>query len=155
NPTERYSLTQISSETKRHGGGDRQPGLWRSIWPGTRRLSFATGARRPADQSASRAERIVRSRVSWETLNHETQRRADPDHARRQPATPAGLARPAARTLQTSPVFTEARRRRQTLEHRLAQLVQLGSPQARYVGRTKALFQVLMTASPEFSPTRI
>jgi len=53
----------------------------------------------------------------------------------------------AARTFQASPAFTEARRRRQTVEHRLARLVQLGIRQARYVGRTKTLFQVLMAAA--------
>jgi len=53
----------------------------------------------------------------------------------------------AARTFQASPAFGEARRRRQTVEHRLARLVQLGIRQARYVGRTKTLFQVLMAAA--------
>jgi hypothetical protein len=53
----------------------------------------------------------------------------------------------AARTFQASPAFAEARRRRQTVEHRLARLVQLGIRQARYVGRTKTLFQVLMAAA--------
>jgi transposase len=53
----------------------------------------------------------------------------------------------AARAFQTSPAFGEARRRRQTVEHRLARLVQLGLRQARYVGRTKTLFQLLMAAA--------
>lgn len=53
----------------------------------------------------------------------------------------------AARTFQVSPAFAEARRRRQTVEHRLARLVQLGIRQARYVGRTKTLFQRLMAAA--------
>jgi hypothetical protein len=53
----------------------------------------------------------------------------------------------AARTFQASPAFAEARRRRQTVEHRLARLVQLGLRQARYVGRTKTLFQLLMAAA--------
>jgi hypothetical protein len=53
----------------------------------------------------------------------------------------------AARTFQASPAFGEARRRRQTVEHRLARLVQLGLRQARYVGRTKTLFQLLMAAA--------
>jgi hypothetical protein len=53
----------------------------------------------------------------------------------------------AARTYQASPAFAEARRRRQTVEHRLARLVQLGIRQARYVGRTKTLFQLLMAAA--------
>ena len=33
------------------------------------------------------------------------------------------------------------------MEHRLARLVQLGLRQARYVGRTKTLFQLLMAAA--------
>jgi hypothetical protein len=33
------------------------------------------------------------------------------------------------------------------VEHRIARLVQLGIRQARYVGRTKALFQLLMAAA--------
>lgn len=52
-----------------------------------------------------------------------------------------------ARTLQQSPAFAEVRRRRQVVEHRLARLVQLGIRQARYVGRTKTLFQVLLAAA--------
>jgi hypothetical protein len=53
----------------------------------------------------------------------------------------------AARAFQASPAFAEARRRRQTVEHRLARLVQLGLRQARYVGRTKTLFQLLLAAA--------
>jgi hypothetical protein len=53
----------------------------------------------------------------------------------------------AARALQVSPVFAEYRRRRQVVEHRIARLVQLGIRQARYVGRTKTLFQLLMAAA--------
>jgi DDE family transposase/transposase-like protein DUF772 len=53
----------------------------------------------------------------------------------------------AARAFQASPAFAEARRRRQTVEHRLARLIQLGLRQARYVGRTKTLFQLLMAAA--------
>src|SRR5712692_8956828 len=52
-----------------------------------------------------------------------------------------------ARELQTSPAFDEARRRRQVVEHRIARLVQLGIRQARYVGRTKTLFQVCLAAA--------
>jgi hypothetical protein len=52
-----------------------------------------------------------------------------------------------ARKLQQSPAFAEARRRRQAVEHRIARLVQLGIRQARYVGRTKTLFQVLLAAA--------
>ena len=52
-----------------------------------------------------------------------------------------------ARDLQASPAFDEARRRRQVVEHRIARLVQLGIRQARYVGRTKTLFQVCLAAA--------
>jgi len=52
-----------------------------------------------------------------------------------------------ARELQASPAFAEARRRRQVVEHRIARLVQLGIRQARYVGRTKTLFQVCLAAA--------
>ena len=52
-----------------------------------------------------------------------------------------------ARALQRSPAFTEARRRCQVVEHRIARLVQLGIRQARYVGRTKTLFQVCLAAA--------
>ena len=37
--------------------------------------------------------------------------------------------------------------RRVVVEHRLARLVQLGVRQARYLGRTKTLFQLLMAAT--------
>jgi hypothetical protein len=52
-----------------------------------------------------------------------------------------------AREFQASPDFAEARRRRQVVEHRIARLVQLGMRQARYVGRTKILFQVCLAAA--------
>src|SRR6266849_512353 len=52
-----------------------------------------------------------------------------------------------ARELQASPVFDEARRRRQVVEHRIARLVQLGIRQARYFGRTKTLFQLCLAAA--------
>ncbi len=52
-----------------------------------------------------------------------------------------------ARELQASPVFDQARRRRQVVEHRIARLVQLGIRQARYFGRTKTLFQVCLAAA--------
>jgi transposase len=52
-----------------------------------------------------------------------------------------------ARQLQASPAFADARRRRQVVEHRIARLVQLGIRQARYVGRTKTLFQVCLAAA--------
>lgn len=53
----------------------------------------------------------------------------------------------AARAFQHSPAFAAVRHRRQAAEHRLARLVQLGIRQARYVGRTKTLFQLLLAAT--------
>jgi Transposase DDE domain len=52
-----------------------------------------------------------------------------------------------ARAFQASEAFAEVRRRRQTVEHRLARLVQLGLRQARYVGRAKTLFQLALAAT--------
>lgn len=52
-----------------------------------------------------------------------------------------------ARALQHSPEFDAYRKARQAAEHRLARLVQLGIRQARYVGRQKTLFQLLMAAT--------
>ena len=52
-----------------------------------------------------------------------------------------------ARAFQASPAFDAVRRRRQTAEHRIARLVQLGIRQARYVGRAKTLFQLAMAAA--------
>ena len=52
-----------------------------------------------------------------------------------------------ARELQASAAFDEARQQRQVVEHRIARLVQLGIRQARYVGRTKTLFQVCLAAA--------
>ena len=52
-----------------------------------------------------------------------------------------------ARALQHSEAFGQYRDRRQVVEHRLARLVQLGMRQARYFGRAKTLFQLLMTAT--------
>jgi hypothetical protein len=53
----------------------------------------------------------------------------------------------AARAFQQSPAFAEVQRRRQTAEHRLARLVQLGLRQARYIGRTTTLFQLALAAT--------
>jgi len=53
----------------------------------------------------------------------------------------------AAREVQRSPAFAEARRRRQVAEHRIARLVHLGIRQARYCGRTKTLFQLYLAAA--------
>jgi len=52
-----------------------------------------------------------------------------------------------ARAFQKSEAFGECRRRRQVSEHRLARLMQLGMRQARYFGRVKTLFQLLMAAT--------
>ncbi len=52
-----------------------------------------------------------------------------------------------ARALQHSDAFAEYRQLRQVVEHRLARLIQLGLRQARYFGRTKTLFQLLITAT--------
>jgi len=52
-----------------------------------------------------------------------------------------------ARALQYSEAFVEYRKRRQVSEHRLARLMQLGIRQARYFGRAKTLFQLLMAAT--------
>jgi hypothetical protein len=52
-----------------------------------------------------------------------------------------------ARALQRSPAFGEVRRRRQVVEHRIARLVQLGIRQARYIGRTRTLFQLCLAAA--------
>ena len=52
-----------------------------------------------------------------------------------------------ARALQHSEVFVEYKQRRQVSEHRLARLMQLGMRQARYFGRAKTLFQLLMAAT--------
>jgi hypothetical protein len=52
-----------------------------------------------------------------------------------------------ARAEQAGPAGRELRTRRQVVEHRIARLVQLGIRQARYFGRTKTLFQLLMAAA--------
>jgi transposase len=53
----------------------------------------------------------------------------------------------AARAEQAGPAGREHRARRQVVEHRIARLVQLGIRQARYFGRTKTLFQLLLAAA--------
>jgi transposase len=52
-----------------------------------------------------------------------------------------------ARAFQNSLQFQPYRQMRQTAEHRLARLVQLGIRQARYFSRRKTLFQLLMAAT--------
>jgi hypothetical protein len=53
----------------------------------------------------------------------------------------------AARSWQRSAEFDDFRKQRQVVEHRIARLVQLGIRQARYFGRRKTLFQVLLAAT--------
>ena len=53
----------------------------------------------------------------------------------------------AARTFQHSEAAVPYRRLRQTVEHRIARLVQLGLRQARYFGHRKTRFQLYMTAT--------
>ncbi len=52
-----------------------------------------------------------------------------------------------ARAFQQSEAFAPYRKLRQVAEHRLARLMQLGVRQARYFGRAKTLFQLLMAAA--------
>ena len=52
-----------------------------------------------------------------------------------------------ARAFQKSEAFAPYRKLRQVAEHRLARMMQLGVRQARYFGRTKTLFQLLMAAT--------
>ncbi len=52
-----------------------------------------------------------------------------------------------ARALQQSEAFASYRQLRQSAEHRIARLMQLGMRQARYFGRVKTLFQLLMAAT--------
>ena len=52
-----------------------------------------------------------------------------------------------ARALQHSEAFAPYRRLRQTVEHRLARLMQLGMRQARYFGPVKVLGQLLLAAA--------
>jgi len=52
-----------------------------------------------------------------------------------------------ARAFQQSEAFAPYRKLRQAAEHRLARLMQLGVRQARYVGRTKTLCQLLLAAT--------
>lgn len=52
-----------------------------------------------------------------------------------------------ARAFQQSEAFAPYRKLRQVAEHRLARLMQLGMRQARYIGRTKTLCQLLLAAT--------
>ena len=51
-----------------------------------------------------------------------------------------------ARRQQRTKTFLKTYKLRQTVEHRIARLAQLGMRQARYIGRAKTLFQLYMTA---------
>ncbi|MGE3178760.1 MAG: IS1182 family transposase, partial [Vicinamibacterales bacterium] len=53
----------------------------------------------------------------------------------------------AARAEQAGPAGRDLRTRRQAVEHRIARLVQLGIRQARFLGRTMTLFQLLLAAA--------
>ena len=52
-----------------------------------------------------------------------------------------------ARAYQETQAFREDTKLRQTVEHRLARLVQLGIRQARYFGRAKTKWQLLLAAA--------
>ena len=52
-----------------------------------------------------------------------------------------------ARAFQRSAAYAPYRAFRQVAEHRLARLMQLGARKARYFGRRKTLFQLLMAAT--------
>jgi hypothetical protein len=52
-----------------------------------------------------------------------------------------------ARAFQKSEAFSPYRQLRQAAEHRIARLMQLGLRQARYFGRTKTLYQLLLAAT--------
>ena len=52
-----------------------------------------------------------------------------------------------ARAYQETAAFREDTKLRQTVEHRLARLVQLGIRQARYFGRVKTKWQLLLAAA--------
>ena len=52
-----------------------------------------------------------------------------------------------ARAQQHTPDFHDAYRERQTVEHRLARMMQLGSRQARYFGRAKTELQWILAAT--------
>lgn len=73
--------------------------------------------------------------------------RARPGHGRLVMLHPKEALLQEARAFQKSPAFAPYRKLRQVAEHRLARLMQLGMRQARYVGRTKTLFQLLLAAT--------
>jgi hypothetical protein len=73
--------------------------------------------------------------------------RARPGHGRTVMLHPQEALLQQARAFQKSADFAPYRKLRQVAEHRLARLMQLGMRQARYFGRTKTLFQLLLAAT--------
>jgi hypothetical protein len=73
--------------------------------------------------------------------------RARPGHGRLVMLHPKEALLQEARAFQKSPAFAPYRKLRQVAEHRLARLMHLGMRQARYFGRTKTLFQLLIAAT--------
>ncbi len=73
--------------------------------------------------------------------------KAGPDKGRTVSLHPQEALLQEARAFQRNGAFSPYRQLRQTAEHRLARLMQLGVRQARYFGRTKTLFQLLIAAT--------
>ena len=73
--------------------------------------------------------------------------KAAPDKGRTVSLHPQEALLQAARAFQRSEAFAPYRRWRQAVEHRIARLMQLGMRQARYFGRAKTLFQLLMAST--------
>lgn len=73
--------------------------------------------------------------------------KAGPDKGRTVSLHPQEALLQEARAFQRSEAFAPYRQLRQAAEHRLARLMQLGMRQARYFGRAKTLFQLLMAAT--------
>lgn len=73
--------------------------------------------------------------------------KAGPDKGRTVSLHPQEALLQAARAFQRSEAFAPYRKWRQAAEHRIARLMQLGMRQARYFGRAKTLFQLLMAST--------
>lgn len=73
--------------------------------------------------------------------------KAGPDKGRTVSLHPQEALLQAARAFQRSEAFAPYRQWRQAAEHRIARLMQLGMRQARYFGRAKTLFQLLMAST--------
>lgn len=80
-------------------------------------------------------------------LRSECFRSKDQGHGRLIGLHPHEAVLQAARAWQAGPEFDQFRQQRQVVEHRIARLVQLGIRQARYFGRRKTRFQLLMAAA--------